>query len=92
MSNEKRKYVGARYVPLFSDPLEWSNTRTYEPLTINQMAIPDFCRKSNGNTNVSCVPGGKSCFNFNGNLMRCVIEDIAAGSSVAMNYTWKAGF
>lgn len=34
MSNEKRKYVGARYVPLFSDPLEWSNTRTYEPLTI----------------------------------------------------------
>lgn len=34
MSNEKRKYVGARYVPLFSEPLEWSNTRTYEPLTI----------------------------------------------------------
>ena len=34
MSIEKRKYVGARYVPLFSTPLEWSNTRTYEPLTI----------------------------------------------------------
>lgn len=34
MSIEKRKYVGARYVPLFSDPLEWSNTREYEPLTI----------------------------------------------------------
>lgn len=34
MSNEKRKYVGARYVPLFSDPLVWSNTREYEPLTI----------------------------------------------------------
>ena len=29
-----REYVGARYVPLFSDPLQWSNTQTYEPLTI----------------------------------------------------------
>lgn len=29
-----REYVGARYVPLFADPLQWSNTRTYEPLTI----------------------------------------------------------
>lgn len=29
-----REYVGARYVPLFADPIEWSNTRTYEPLTI----------------------------------------------------------
>lgn len=29
-----REYVGARYVPVFADPLEWDNTRTYEPLTI----------------------------------------------------------
>lgn len=58
----------------------------------NQMAIPDFCRKSNGNTNVSCVPGGKSCFNFNANLIKCVVEDIPSGATVAMNYTWKAGF
>jgi hypothetical protein len=29
-----REYVGARYVPLFADPLQWSDTRTYEPLTI----------------------------------------------------------
>lgn len=29
-----RQYVGARYVPLFADPLEWSDTREYEPLTI----------------------------------------------------------
>lgn len=28
------KYVGARYVPLFADPLEWNNQTTYEPLTI----------------------------------------------------------
>lgn len=28
------QYVGARYVPLFADPLEWDNTKTYEPLTI----------------------------------------------------------
>lgn len=29
-----RQYIGARYVPLFADPAEWDNTRTYEPLTI----------------------------------------------------------
>lgn len=28
------QYIGARYVPLFADPIEWDNTRTYEPLTI----------------------------------------------------------
>lgn len=29
-----REYIGARYVPLFADPIEWDNTQTYEPLTI----------------------------------------------------------
>lgn len=29
-----RQYVGARYVPLFAEPLEWSDTREYESLTI----------------------------------------------------------
>lgn len=29
-----REYIGMRYVPLFADPLEWDNTRTYEPLTV----------------------------------------------------------
>lgn len=28
------QYIGARYVPLFAEPAEWSNDRTYEPLTI----------------------------------------------------------
>lgn len=27
-------YIGARYVPKFADPTEWSNQQTYEPLTI----------------------------------------------------------
>lgn len=31
-----REYVGARYVPLFAEPLQWSNANTYEPLTIVQ--------------------------------------------------------
>ncbi len=29
-----RQYIGARYVPLFAEPAEWNNQRTYEPLTI----------------------------------------------------------
>ena len=27
-------YIGNRYVPVFADPVEWDNLRTYEPLTI----------------------------------------------------------
>lgn len=29
-----RQYVGARYVPVFADPLEWSDTIGYKPLTV----------------------------------------------------------
>lgn len=28
------QYIGARYVPLFAEPIEWDNTKQYEPLTI----------------------------------------------------------
>lgn len=28
------QYIGARYVPLLADPVEWSSTKSYEPLTI----------------------------------------------------------
>ena len=28
------QYIGARYVPIFADPAEWSNQKSYEPLTI----------------------------------------------------------
>ena len=31
-----REYIGARYVPIFANPLTWDNTRDYEPLTIVQ--------------------------------------------------------
>ena len=28
------QYIGARYVPVFAEPIEWDITKTYEPLTI----------------------------------------------------------
>lgn len=28
------QYIGARYVPLFAEPLEWDSNKSYEPLTI----------------------------------------------------------
>lgn len=27
-------YIGARYIPIFADPIEWNSKTTYEPLTI----------------------------------------------------------
>ena len=45
------QYIGARYVPLFADPLEWSNTKEYEPLTI-------VLHQGNSYTSRQFVPSG----------------------------------
>lgn len=29
-----QQFIGARYVPVFADPVDWNDSRTYEPLTI----------------------------------------------------------
>ena len=29
-----REYIGARYVPVFADPIQWDSTLSYEPLTV----------------------------------------------------------
>lgn len=46
-----RQYIGARYVPIFADPAEWDNTRTYEPLTI-------VLHEGNSYTSRQHVPSG----------------------------------
>lgn len=45
------QYIGARYVPRFSDPLEWQENLTYEPLTI-------VTRSGNSYTSKKSVPAG----------------------------------
>lgn len=46
-----RQYVGARYVPVFADPLEWSDAHGYEPLTI-------VTCQGNSYTSMQSVPAG----------------------------------
>lgn len=46
-----RQYIGARYVPVFADPAEWDNTKTYEPLTI-------VLHNGNSYTSRQYVPAG----------------------------------
>lgn len=46
-----REYIGARYVPVFANPLEWSDTRGYEPLTI-------VSYNGNSYTSMQSVPPG----------------------------------
>lgn len=29
-----KEYIGARYIPLFADPIEWDSTTAYEPFTV----------------------------------------------------------
>lgn len=53
-----RQYVGARYVPLFMDPIEWSNTREYEPLSI-------VTYQGNSYTSRQTVPTGIDIANEN---------------------------
>ena len=45
------RYVGARYVPLFADPLQWNSANTYEPLTI-------VVNEGNSYTSKTYVPAG----------------------------------
>lgn len=45
------QYIGSRYVPVFADPAEWNNTRTYEPLTI-------VMHNGNSYTSAQYVPKG----------------------------------
>lgn len=53
-----REYIGARYIPLFSDPIEWDNTRSYEPLTVvkyqgasyvSRQSVPEGIELTNNN-------------------------------------------
>ena len=50
------QYVGARYVPLFADPLEWDKNTTYEPLTI-------VYNNGNSYTSRQYVPSGTDISN-----------------------------
>ena len=52
------QYIGARYVPLFATPLEWDNTKTYEPLTI-------VIHNGNSYTSRQSVPTGIDITNEN---------------------------
>lgn len=45
------QYIGSRYVPIFADPIEWSNSNTYEPLTI-------VLHEGNSYTSKQAVPKG----------------------------------
>lgn len=51
MPETRAQYVGARYVPRFSEPLEWQENLTYEPLTI-------VTRSGNSYTSKKSVPAG----------------------------------
>lgn len=51
-----REYIGARYVPLFASPLQWSSENTYEPLTIVQY-------QGNSYTSRQYVPTGIDILN-----------------------------
>ena len=51
VSSNVREYIGARYVPVFANPLEWSDSKGYEPLTIVTHA-------GNSYTSMQIVPPG----------------------------------
>lgn len=84
-----REYVGARYVPQFAEPAQWSNTRTYEPLTI-------VMNKGNSYTSRQFVPTGIDIANeqywaLTGNYnaqveqYRKEVSDVSDGLSAANN-------
>lgn len=49
-NNRYNKYIGARYIPIFDG--EWSNTKTYEPLTIVTNEGNSYISKTNVPTGI----------------------------------------
>lgn len=45
--NETRQYIGARYVPKFSDPITWNKNNSYEALTIVTYLNNSYTSKKN---------------------------------------------
>ena len=44
-NGQVREYIGARYVPIFADPVQWDNEREYEPLTMVQKSGETYMSK-----------------------------------------------
>lgn len=42
-----RQYIGARYVPIFADPIEWDSRKSYEALTIVEYLGGSYTSKKN---------------------------------------------
>ena len=81
------QYVGARYVPLFAEPLEWDGTKAYEPLTI-------VLHQGNSYTSRQYVPVGieiddgsfwAQTGNYNAQVERYRQEVKALGGQIADN-------
>ena len=53
---EVTQYIGARYVPMLADPVEWSSANAYEPLTI-------VLYQGNSYTSRQAVPAGVAITN-----------------------------
>lgn len=47
-----RQYIGARYVPVFADPIEWDKLRSYEALTIVTHLSNTYTSKKNVPTGI----------------------------------------
>lgn len=56
INGQYNTYVGARYVPKFANPVEWDNTKQYEPLTI-------VTNQGNSYTSTTFVPIGTAITN-----------------------------
>lgn len=71
-----RQSIGARYVPKFAEPSEWTPTRTYEPLTIVTYYENSYTSKKNvpqgvdiGNREYWALTGS-----LNGAIRECLTE------------------
>lgn len=88
-----KQYIGARYVPLFADPIDWDKTKTYEPLTI-------VYHQGNSYTSRQSVPAGVAITdttywaltgNYNAQIEQYRKETASKLSTVTTDGTLKGG-
>lgn len=82
-----RQYIGARYVPIFSDPIEWDSRKSYEALTIVEYLGGSYTSKKNVPSGIE--PTNKDYWVQTGNY-NAQIEEYRQEAEEAKNIAYSA--
>lgn len=89
-------YVGARYVPVFANPIEWNKANTYEPLTVVTYQGNSFTSKTfvPANTDITNTTYWALTGNYNAQVeqYRQEVQNVSDEVTLIQNAIDKSGY